>query len=558
MSKKMQGGEDIAPDEIFLDSSNLPQFDTHQLEGRIERPLSKTAVLLLGLFFTVAIFLFFSRTAYLEVLQGEALRRISENNSLRHTLIFSERGIVTDRTGRELAWNVSPGKGDLSARVYRVGDGLAHTVGYVSAPAKDAAGFYYQEYFSGKDGVEKFYNETLSGAHGLKIVETDVFGTIISESTANEPRSGENLRLTIDARVEGELFRRIKGLAESVGFRGGAGVVMDVKDGSILALASFPEYDSNILTEGVNARKIQEFVGSSGKPFLNRAVGGLYIPGSIMKPFVALGALNEGIISPEEKILSTGSIAIPNPYAPGEVSVFRDWKAHGWVAMRDALAVSSDVYFYEVGGGYEAQRGLGISNMEKYFRLFGFGTETGIDLPGEEAGTIPTPSWKEETFNDAWRLGDTYNTAIGQYGFEVTPIQAVRAVSAIASDGTLVVPHVVRSEETAESGAVNILIPREYFDVVREGMREAVLRGTAQGLYTPAVSVAAKTGTAELGISKRRVNSWVIGFFPYKEPRFAFALVMESGPRENLVGATFVMREMIQWMAENTPEYLAP
>ncbi|MEK7179176.1 MAG: penicillin-binding transpeptidase domain-containing protein [Patescibacteria group bacterium] len=558
MSKKMQGGEDIAPDEIFLDSSNLPQFDTHQLEGRIERPLSKTAVLLLGLFFTVAIFLFFSRTAYLEVLQGEALRRISENNSLRHTLIFSERGIVTDRTGRELAWNVSPGKGDLSARVYRVGDGLAHTVGYVSAPAKDAAGFYYQEYFSGKDGVEKFYNETLSGAHGLKIVETDVFGTIISESTANEPRSGENLRLTIDARVEGELFRRIKGLAESVGFRGGAGVVMDVKDGSILALASFPEYDSNILTEGVNARKIQEFVGSSGKPFLNRAVGGLYIPGSIMKPFVALGALNEGIISPEEKILSTGSIAIPNPYAPGEVSVFRDWKAHGWVAMRDALAVSSDVYFYEVGGGYEAQRGLGISNMEKYFRLFGFGTETGIDLPGEEAGTIPTPSWKEETFNDAWRLGDTYNTAIGQYGFEVTPIQAVRAVSAIASDGTLVVPHVVRSEETAESGAVNILIPREYFDVVREGMREAVLRGTAQGLYTPAVSVAAKTGTAELGISKRRVNSWVIGFFPYKEPRFAFALVMESGPRENLVGATFVMREMIQWMAENTPEYLTP
>lgn len=558
MSKKMQGGEDIAPDEIFLDSSNLPQFDTHQLEGRIERPLSKTAVLLLGLFFTVAIFLFFSRTAYLEVLQGEALRRISENNSLRHTLIFSERGVVTDRTGRELAWNVSPGKGDLSARVYRVGDGLAHTVGYVSAPAKDAAGFYYQEYFSGKDGVEKFYNETLSGAHGLKIVETDVFGTIISESTANEPRSGENLRLTIDARVEGELFRRIKGLAESVGFRGGAGVVMDVKDGSILALASFPEYDSNILTEGVNARKIQEFVGSSGKPFLNRAVGGLYIPGSIMKPFVALGALNEGIISPEEKILSTGSIAIPNPYAPGEVSVFRDWKAHGWVAMRDALAVSSDVYFYEVGGGYEAQRGLGISNMEKYFRLFGFGTETGIDLPGEEAGTIPTPSWKEETFNDAWRLGDTYNTAIGQYGFEVTPIQAVRAVSAIASDGTLVVPHVVRSEETAESGAVNILIPREYFDVVREGMREAVLRGTAQGLYTPAVSVAAKTGTAELGISKRRVNSWVIGFFPYKEPRFAFALVMESGPRENLVGATFVMREMIQWMAENTPEYLTP
>ena len=196
--------------------------------------------------------------------------------------------------------------------------------------------------------------------------------------------------------------------------------------------------------------------------------------------------------------------------------------------------------------------------MEKYFRLFGFGTETGIDLPGEESGTIPTPSWKEETFNDAWRLGDTYNTAIGQYGFEVTPIQAVRAVSAIASDGTLVVPHVVRSEETAESGAVNILIPREYFDVVREGMREAVLRGTAQGLYTPAVSVAAKTGTAELGISKRRVNSWVIGFFPYKEPRFAFALVMESGPRENLVGATFVMREMIQWMAENTPEYLAP
>ena len=154
-----------------------------------------------------------------------------------------------------------------------------------------------------------------------------------------------------------------------------------------------------------------------------------------------MGALTEGVIDPYKKILSTGSISIPNPYFPDQKTVFKDWKAHGWTDMREAIAVSSDVYFYEIGGGFESQKGLGIVNIEKYAQLFGIGQKTGIDLPDEKGGIIPGPEWKIKNFKgEPWRIGDTYNTVIGQYGFQVTPLEMVRAISAIANYGTLVTP----------------------------------------------------------------------------------------------------------------------
>jgi penicillin-binding protein 2 len=335
---------------------------------------------------------------------------------------------------------------------------------------------------------------------------------------------------------------------------------MDVRTGEMLALTSYPEYDQNVVTAGEDKQEIARLLKDPGKPFLNRAVSGLYTPGSIVKPIVALGALAEGVIDPMKRIFSSGALTLPNPYNPDKPSVFKDWKAHGWMTMRDAIAVSSDVYFYEVGGGFQDQPGLGISKLDQYFNLFGMAEPTGIDLPAEAVGFIATPEWKAKNFPDDpdWRLGNTYITAIGQYGTQVTPLAAVRWVAALSNGGELVVPSVLKGGHTSPETRVlrKIELPQEELKIVLEGMRQGVTTGVAAGLNTPAVKIAAKSGTAELGVKKDFVNSWITGFFPYESPRYAFAIIMEHGPVSNTTGATFVMRQVIDWMALNAPEYL--
>ncbi|MBI1999327.1 MAG: hypothetical protein HYS74_01585 [Parcubacteria group bacterium] len=547
---------EIAPDEILLDSHNLPQFDRHQFEGRLERPISRLSFVALGALFLGIALLFTGQAFSLQVVRGEELASVAEYNRLRHTPVFAERGVIFDRNGVELAWNESfADAAAFSRRRYIEEPGFAHLLGFVQYPSKDASGFYYHDRFVGRDGVERFYDDVVGGKDGTTIVETNARGEIISQNVFDPPVDGTDLILSVDARIEERLYRSIADLAHSAGFLGGAGVMLDVLNGEVLALVSYPEYDATLLSEGGSEREVERYTNDERTPFLNRAIGGLYIPGSIVKPVIALGALNEGVINPDTKILSTGSISVPNPYDRKLTSVFTDWKAHGWVAMREALAVSSNVYFYEISGGYQEQRGIGIEKLASYMKQFGYGSATGIDLFGEAAGVVPTPAWKEEIFNDPWRIGDTYNTAIGQYGFQITPIQAARVAAAVANDGVLVTPRVSRS--VPEKNA-RIPLDARFFAVVREGMREAIKIGTAQGLNIPSVSVAAKTGTAEVGVTKKRVNSWVIGFFPYESPRYAFAVVMERGPRQNLVGALYVMRELLSWMAVETPEYLAP
>jgi len=552
--------KDIDPDEIFLDSSNLPKFDTHQFEGRIEKPLSRYPFIALGVFVAIVFIVFFSRVVDLQVIRGDEFKQASLNNRLESTIIFSERGIISDRNGRVLVENISNTSGeDFSLRQYVHTEGLAHVLGFVNYPAKDKAGNFYREEFEGKDGIEAYYGDTLSGSYGRKIVETDAFGVRQSESSLRTPTDGSNLSLSVDSRVSSALYLFIQDLVNEVGFQGGAGTILDISTGEILALVSYPEYSPNILTTGEDRQSIKQMLADWHKPFLNRAVSGLYAPGSIVKPFIALAALNENIITPQEKIISTGSISVPHPYIEDGESVFYDWKAHGPVDIKEALAYSSNVYFYEIGGGFEERVGLGIGRIEQYMRLFGFGQETGIDLYGEHSGVIPTPKWKTEVFEDEWRVGDTYNTVIGQYGFQVTPLQVVRAMAALANNGNLLTPRLVLepvSRRFSEDGQRQIKIPEEHFSIVKEGLRDAVLYGTARGLNIPQVTVAAKTGTAEVGISKKRVHSWVTGFFPYENPRYAFALVMERGPRENTIGALFVMRQLLEWMSIHTPEYL--
>ncbi len=545
----------IDPDEIFLDSSNLPQFDRHQFEGRIERPISQRTVFLFGGVFLIILAVFLFKSFSLQIDGGEVYAKRSEQNRLRYTLIFGERGIFTDRRGELLAWNISDAsEPSFSKRAFTKRSGLSHLIGFLKYPSKDKYGFYYKVDFEGVDGAEKYLNEYVDPEHGLKIVEIDAKGDIQSESVLKRPKNGVRTELSIDARVSEKFYELIGELSEDRGFEGGAGVLMDVQSGEILALASFPEYRSQVLSDGTDRVAIKRFVDDPRKPFLNRATAGLYTPGSIVKPFIAVGALEEGIITPEKEIVSTGSISIPNPYDASKPTVFKDWKAHGAVDMRAALAVSSDVYFYAIGGGFENQIGLGIANIEKYMRMFGFGREPGGNDFFGAAGTIPNPEWKMKNFGEAWRLGNTYHTTIGQYGFQVTPMQAVRAIATLANGGKLLEPQLTREAGDPVFQVVPVL--DSSFQIVREGMRKAVLSGTATGLNIPEVSVAAKTGTAELGTTRRFVNSWVVGFFPYESPRYAFAVIMEKGPRDNTIGALFVTRRLLEWMSVYTPEYL--
>ena len=548
--------QDINPEDIFLDSTNLPGFEEHRFEGRIERPMGRETFFAVKIVLALIVLALASKLWMLGIKQGSLYAQISENNRLEQTLIFANRGVIYDRDMRELAANaIKEGDTDFAGRLYAPIEGLAHVVGYLKYPLADRNGIYYETSYRGRDGVERVYDELLQGHNGLKLKETDVLGKVTSESVVEKPIDGSPLVLSIDARLNEILYQSVKALAVDKGFVGGAAVIMDVHTGEIVAMTSFPEYDQNMLTAGADQGAINALLNSSAKPFLNRTIGGLYTPGSILKPVVALAALNEDLISPDKKILSTGSITVPNPYDPDKPSVFGDWKAHGWTNMREALAVSSDTYFYSIGGGFGDQKGLGITALDKYFQLFELTDKTGIELLGEVEGVIPTPEWKKQKFNgEVWRLGDTYITSIGQYGTQMTPLNAARSMATIANGGTILKPSLLRGGVSDPVEEV-IELSEEDLRVVREGMRASVTYGTSVGLNVPYVQAAAKTGTAEVGSAKLYVHSWSVGFFPFDAPKYAWAVVMEKGPSSNTLGATSIMRRLFDWMSINTPEY---
>lgn len=548
-------GVEVFPEDIFLDSKNIPEFDTQQFEGRIEKPISKNTVRVLSVCFAAIGVLFVGKLVVLQVVRGDAYLKRSEANSYDSEPIFAERGVIYDRNGEELAWNTLVEGDSVPRRTYRTG-GFGQLLGYVSYPKRDSSGYFWQLEYEGKAGVEKLFQDTLAGENGATLARRDVSGEVASAGSVVAPVPGENVSLAIDARVQEKMYESIQTLADGVGYDGGAGIVLDIDTGEVISLVSYPEYDPNILSEGKERDIIRGYARDHRKVYLNRAISGVYTPGSIVKPFLALAALNEGIISPDKQILSTGSISLTSPYDPDIVYTYKDNKAHGWVDMRRAIAVSSNVYFYTIGGGYGDQKGLGIGRIEQYTKMFGLDEPTGIDMQGEAKGNIPSPEWKAEKFNgDAWRIGDTYNTSIGQYGFQVTPIEMARAVAALANGGTLVTPTITKRDTVPEFPSLSFR--EDDLQVVREGMRMVVTDGSGQLLKNLPFEVAAKTGTAQVGVQKKNVNAWMVGFFPYDDPQYAFVFMMEHGPGgEAVVGASRAALPFFTWLAENAPEYV--
>lgn len=552
-AKQAASSHEIAPEDVFLDSQNISQLNIDQMEGHLEQPLGKHVFyIFVGILF-VLISGFTFRLFGMQITDGQTYKEQADRNHFRSTPIFALRGTISDRNGALLAWNEAPATTieEIPKRVYTADSGFSHLLGYVSYPKRDSSGVFWQEEYIGKDGIEKQYQLQLQGVSGEKVLGVNALQKIETENVTIDPVHGENIVLTIDKEVQEKLYTSIKSLAERVGYVAGAGVIMDVHTGEVLALASYPEYDNNMITNGVTAeekKQITSDLQDSRQKFLNRAVGGLFTPGSTVKPFLAYAALVEGVITPEKQILSTGALVIKNKYG-GPDTVFKDWKVHGLIDMRKAIAQSSDEYFYQIGGGYETQKGLGIARIDKYTKMFGFDTETGIDLPGENNGVVPTPEWKQKIFGEDWLVGNTYHTSIGQYGFQMTALELVRGVASIANGGILVTPHVKQGLETTQK---NLDLDIDALTVVREGMRRAVTDATVKALDISGVTVAGKSGTAELGVKKDFVNSWISGYFPYENPKYAFVVIMEKGSVHNLQGAVFAMRETLEWMRDNT------
>ena len=557
--KKTDIPKDITPGDIFLDSSNLMGMAVEQFEGRIEQPVAPRAVWMIGLGFFLAALIFGWQLFDLQVDKGAQYALAAQENRLAHSLIFARRGVIYDRTGKELAWNESaPAHTDASStepvlpyasRRYTELPGLSHVLGYVRYPKADTAGVWWRTELTGVSGAEIVFDQTLAGTNGTEMAEVDAHNNIHRRSLIEPSRDGNSINLSIDAELQSKLYTILSNHADIHGFEGGAAVIIDIMTGEVIALTSVPAYDSQALTDG-RREVVSAYSSDRRKPFLNRALSGVYTPGSIVKPLFAAAALNEGIIDPLKSIFSPGFISISNPYNPDQPTIIKDWRAHGWTAMREALAVSSDVYFFSIGGGYENQEGLGIARIDRYAQQFGLGRPTGFDFAGESGGVIPTPEWKKGVFgeDEPWRLGDTYNTSIGQYGFQVTPVQMARAAAAIANGGALPSLHILASTTPVFTP---VGISDEHFRVVREGMRQAVLTdvGTARALNIAGFPIAAKTGTAEVGSRNQFMNSWVIGFWPYDEPRYAFAVVLERAPAGTLSGAAPAMRSFFEWLS---------
>ncbi len=437
-------------------------------------------------------------------------------------------------------------------RDYGDGGYFSHIAGYIGKVSSDdikADSYYGMLDFIGKDGLEAQYEKELRGDHGKIAVLVNSENTILKTLIAKEAVPGNNLILSIDGDLQKLLTNALNDKIIQTNSTGAAAVILNVKSGEIISLVSLPNFNLSVKTYG-------EIIKNKNKPFFNRAISGTYPAGSTIKPFVASAALAENIIDPNSKIDDTlGYIKIENQYDPNIVYTYRDWKAHGFVDMRRAIAVSANVYFYIVGGGYKNFKGLGIDLIKKYLNTFGFGSDLGIDLPGEAPGLIPDPLWKKSAKNEGWFTGDTYNVSIGQGDVLVTPLQMASAVAAIANNGTLWKPKIV-SRITGPDGQIikefgpeiirNNFIDTGNIQVIREGMRGAVTEGSAYLLNDLAIKVAGKTGTAQVTNTFRKTNAWFAGFAPYDNPEIALAIIVE-GAGEGSTAAVPVAKEVFEW-----------
>ncbi len=488
---------------------------------------------------------------------------------IRNTIQSSDTAevLVMETIGHEQLLNLEAKQDQIpgcsvrqnTMRNYVTGPIFSQVLGYTGRINKteyaNSEGYSINDYI-GKTGLEKQYEAYLRGTPGRfdRRKPTDE-----SVSIAVEPKAGDNLVLHIDGEMQSLLYKSLETKLKDIGAKRGAAVAMDPRTGAVLALVSYPSYDDNAFSGGISQADYQALQNNPNQPLFNRAIAAHYPTGSVIKPLEAAAALQEKLISPDKKINDPGYIEVRSSQDSSVSYRFGGVKPHGWVDMRQAIAVSSNIYFYTVGGGYEDQKGLGPNNIKKYLSLFGWNEKTGIDLPGEFGGFIPDPEWKKRTKGQSWYDGDTYNLSIGQSDLQTTPLQVAMAYSAIANGGTLYRPHIV-DKVVSGSGANattvkqfspevirSNIIDEQNLQVVREGMRDAVTKdyGLSRILNDLPVSAAAKTGTAEIGY-QTKFNLWSATFAPYENPEIVIVVTAEE---VNALGAVTlpVSHDVLKW-----------
>ncbi len=431
---------------------------------------------------------------------------------------------------------------------------FAHILGYtgkINQEQLDNDDTYYITDYTGSTGIEKQYETVMRGIHGYKTRSVDALGRAQKVVNIRLPEPGNDLYLNIDAELQKKLSDLLVQYAQKADSKKGAVVAIDPRDGSVRALVSIPSYDNNLFTGGVSKQNYERLISDENKPLFNRAVNGAYAPGSTVKPWIAGAALTEGVVNADTTVLSTGAINVGR-------WKFRDWRVNGLADARRAIAVSHDIYFYAVGGGYGDIRGMGIDTMKKYYELFGMGAKTGIDMPSEARGFIPSKQWKQDKFGERWSIGNDYHASIGQGYITATPLQIAVATAAVANGGTLWRPRVAAYQRDklgniksfpSEKIQDNLFSP-EIAQIIREGTRMTVTEGTAQMLKNLPIEVAGKTGTAQFGGSER-THSWFASYAPYDNPELVIVILVEGQSKKTSSATVPVAYDVWKWYAEN-------
>lgn len=387
----------------------------------------------------------------------------------------------------------------------------------------------------GKQGVEKTYEALLRGTYGREITEVDSLGRYLRTIAKEDPVDGERLTLGIDARLQAYTELALESWLKGQTATRGAVVAMDPRNGEIRALVSWPAYDANLFAQGIDSATYNALLNDPDRPLFPRAYAGEYPSGSTIKPLYAAAALTEGIITSSTSFISVGGLQIGNRFFP-------DWRGggHGVTNVYHAIADSVNTFFYYIGGGYDTFQGLGIDRLMSWAATFGLGTESGLDLPGEADGFLPSKAWKEAEKGEPWYIGDTYNVSIGQGDMLVTPVQIARMTAAFANGGTLVTPHVIANTDLPTS----TVMASDIVEIIRDGMRQTITRGSATSLQSVPVEVAGKTGTAQWSTSSPP-HSWFTGFAPFNDPSLVITVIIEDGGNQSL--AIPISRDVLTW-----------
>ena len=450
------------------------------------------------------------------------------------------------------------------SRRYPYGPQAAHVLGYVAAvteedqdddPLLKLPGFRV-----GRAGVERVHDLDLRGTGGSSEVEVNAYGRMIRELSRREGQPGAEVMVTLDIGLQEYIANRLGEESASV-------VVLDVRNGDILAMVSNPSYDSNDFNRGLSTAEWQELVNNERSPLINKSIAGVYSPGSTFKMIVLLAALEKGVISPEHKVFCSGE------YELGDAK-FHCWKrhGHGFVNAEEAITESCDVYFYEI-----AKR-TGIDRIAAMAKRFGLNEETGVDLPGERGGLIPTRDWKRATRDEPWHQGETVIAGIGQGYVLVTPLQLALMTARIANGGRAVVPHLTRTVGGKPTSAIGAEFPSlgispQNLALVANAMNRVVNhpRGTARRSATGIddFPMAGKTGTVQVrrisklereqGVRKNEQLPWrfrdhalFVGFAPAENPRYAVAVVVEHGGGGSSVAAPIASDVLVEAHRRNS------